>query len=295
MGYNKYSDGSEGPQDFYVYQGKVYLLDSENDRILVYQFDTFQKCIELDAYCTMIEILDDEIYVLAWTKKEIRKYDMEGRLQASYPLGGCDASRVRGIVKDGNRVMIINDAGQTLAYNDFYHGFSGVRNDVELVDFSIHGKKKYSVNGISMIEYLTDVSSDYAILHRYNNQTDHLIGEEYIVKRCGEESVGYYDLDLEAWAVLPMRYFRVIDEKPYLMSCYKDKVIVREVVFSEGGKDIFLEDTAVFQEVLKKEEAESADHTALAKSVSAADKTSLTRAQVISRAESMRPFYWTLE
>ncbi len=187
-GYKEYSAGSEGPQDFYVYEGKVYLLDSENDRILVYAGAEFEQCIGLDAYCTMLEILDGEIYVLACTQNAVFKYDLEGRRQESYPLG-CDASGVKGITKRDGRVMIINAAGQTLAYTNRYSGFSTVRRDIEKAAPSVQGKKEYCINDIPVTEYLTNVSSGYAILHRYNYQTDHLIGEEYITKLRGEEPI----------------------------------------------------------------------------------------------------------
>lgn len=286
-GYNKYSAGSEGPQDFYVYEGRVYLLDSKNDRILVYTGAEFEQCIELDAYCTMLEILDNEIYVLAFTQNAVLKFDMEGRLQEKYPLG-CDASAVKGITQRDGRVMILNAAGQMLAYDTRFSRFSIVRRDIEKVDFSIQGKKTYYENDILIKEYLTNVTSDYAILHRYNNQSDHLVGDEYITKLRQGEQIAWYKLDMEDWTVLPMRYFRVIDGKPYFMSCYGDRVIVREVVFAEEIKDSFPGAVAGLTEEIKK-------MTSVRKSAAAMNKISLSRAQVISRAESMRTIYWMLE
>ena len=104
-----------------------------------------------------------EIYVLAFTQNAVLKFDMEGRLQEKYPLG-CDASAVKGITQRDGRVMILNAAGQMLAYDTRFSRFSIVRRDIEKVDFSIQGKKTYYENDILIKEYLTNVTSDYAIL-----------------------------------------------------------------------------------------------------------------------------------
>ena len=130
--YTKYSACSEGPQDFYVYQDKAYLLDSENDRILVYDGITFEQCIDLGTYCNMMEIIDDEIYVLAYVQQKILKFNMKGELLETYPLG-CDSSRVKAMVKDKD-IMIVNSAGQKMQYVDSYSGFGKVSEEIKLVD-----------------------------------------------------------------------------------------------------------------------------------------------------------------
>ncbi len=85
-----------------------------------------------------------------------------------------------------------------------------------------------------------------------------------------------------------MRYFRVIDGKPYLMSCCADKVLVQEIVFEEDITDSFWDAAAGTAEEIKKT-------SPVEKSAVATNKITLTRAQVTSRAESMRTLYWVLE
>lgn len=242
--YQKYSACPEGPQDFYIYDGKTYLLDSENERILVYSGNKFENSIDLGAYCTIMEILDGEIYVLAYTKGAVLRYSLEGELLGTYPLG-IDTARVIGItkIKSGNgTVAIINSAGQTLSFANSISGFSTVRTEIPLVQTSVTNSKEYDLDGFLIQEYMTDQDGDFALLHRYNNQSDHLIGETYAVRlNASDEPIEYYKIDSEDWTVIPNRYFRIIDDSAYLLCCYKDKVVIQQLLFSKEVMDSALE------------------------------------------------------
>ena len=297
--YTKYSACPEGPQDFYVYKDRAYLLDSENYRILVYDGITFEQCIDLGTYCNMMEIIDDEIYALAYVQKKILKFNMEGELLESYPLG-CDSSRVKAIVKDKD-VMIINSAGQKMQYVNSYSGFGKVYGDIKLAD-SVSEKnpleepKEYRIGEVEIQEYFTNISGDYAVFHRYNTQLDHVIGDEFIVQLQGEEIKGYHKMDLDSWVVIPKRYFRVINEQPYLMNCYKDRVVIERVIFEDTLQNSFWNNIESIQEEVKarNESMKKLKQERDEKNTKAANKISLSRSEVISRAESMRSYYWVL-
>lgn len=297
--YTKYSACPEGPQDFYVYKDRAYLLDSENYRILVYDGITFEQCIDLGTYCNMMEIIDDEIYALAYVQKKILKFNIEGELLESYPLG-CDSSRVKAIVKDKD-VMIINSAGQKMQYVDSYSGFGKVYGDIKLAD-SVSEKnpleepKEYRIGEVEIQEYFTNISGDYAVFHRYNTQLGHVIGDEFIVQLQGEEIKGYHKMDLDSWVVIPKRYFRVINEQPYLMNCYKDRVVIEKVIFEDTLQNSFWDNIESIQEEVKarNESMKKLKQERDEKNTKAANKISLSRSEVISRAESMRSYYWVL-
>ncbi len=297
--YTKYSACSEGPQDFYVYQDKAYLLDSENDRILVYDGITFEQCIDLGTYCNMMEIIDDEIYVLAYVQQKILKFNMKGELLETYPLG-CDSSRVKAMVKDKD-IMIVNSAGQKMQYVDSYSGFGKVSEEIKLADSlseknSLEEPTKYRIGDVEIREYFTNISDNYAIFHRYNTQLGHIIGDQFVVQLQEEEIKGSHKIDMDKWAVIPKRFFRVIDKQPYLMNCYEDRVVIERVTFVDTLQNSFLDDIENIQKEVKArnkvtKESEQKNND---KNTKAADKISLSRSEVISRAESMRSYYWVL-
>ncbi len=293
VGYSEYSACPEGPKDFYVYQGNVYILDSEKDRILVFRDGVQKDCIELGAYCNMMEILEDKIYVLAYVKREILEFSLDGEKQRSYSLG-CDSSWVKGIAKDGGKIAIITNSEQTLNYRDPYSGFSIIQKNAETLKDSSYAAKEYLVEDIRITEYFTDVSSNYAVLHRYNNQTDHFIGEEYIVYIDGGDIKGYSKVDSEKWEVLPARYFREVDGIPYLMCCYADHVVIRQVSFSETMEDSMFDHIEMIQEEIAAQKEDLDKDNDIVKISEKKDKISLSREQVLFRAQDMSSIYWNL-
>ncbi len=227
VGYTKYISDTEGPMGFFVDDGKAYILDSENERILIYSPDGYEGEIELGYYARRMALVEDEIYVVDYYQEKLVQYTKEGERGAEYTLGLYESGEVAGVTKVDGVLALISRSGSMNAYDpvvdEFCVGVGDSTRDVQV--------RTYEANRCTIREVTAELG-DGCTMITSEIGADYLYLEKVITRTNADgEITGYYEVDIGSSVVFPEQTIYVGGGEVYLMHGGKDAVTVKQAEF----------------------------------------------------------------
>ena len=228
IGYTEYMKGTEGPMGFFVDDGKAYVLDSENERILIYSPDGYVDEIELGFYSKRMALVEDTIYVVDYFQNKLVEYTKEGEMVAGYGIWFCESENVMEITKVDGELVVISRDGMMNAYDSAFDRFWVNVGHKSMNTAQVRTYEAYRCN----IREVTNVLGDGYTMITSEIGTDHLYLEKVITRENAEgEITGYYIPVLGSAAVYPEQTLYIRDGELYVMYGREDSVTIQKAEF----------------------------------------------------------------
>ena len=282
--YTEYISDTEGPMGFSVNDGKAYVLDSENERILIYSPDGYVDEIEFGFYSRQFELVNNELFVIDYFDSKLIRYTMAGVKKGEYSLEGIEDDYIEKITVVDDIPAIITRTGRVLAYNSAEGEFSD-EVDSGLLQTTI---RTYMYNGCQVREVKQNLEYGYTVTTSEIG-TDYLYIEKVISKKKVDgQTDSFFKINLNGWVIFPEQYIYYDEEELYVMYGFEDKLVIQKAIF----QDQYTSELMQMSETAKQG---SVDFGKSRNTITVSgDKTSLSRVDVIDRAEEMRTITWTL-
>ena len=226
--YTEYISDTEGPMGFSVNDGKAYVLDSENERILIYSPDGYVGEIELGFYSKRMALVEDTIYVVDYFQNKLIEYTKEGEMVAGYGIWFCESENVMEITKVDGELVVISRDGMMNAYDSAFDRFWVNVGHKSMNTAQVRTYEAYRCN----IREVTNVLGDGYTMITSEIGTDHLYLEKVITRENAEgEITGYYIPVLGSAAVYPEQTLYIRDGELYVMYGREDSVTIQIAEF----------------------------------------------------------------
>ena len=226
--YTEYISDTEGPMGFSVNDGKAYVLDSENERILIYSPDGYVDEIEFGFYSKRMALVEDTIYVVDYFQNKLVEYTKEGEMVAGYGIWFCESENVMEITKVDGELVVISRDGMMNAYDSAFDRFWVNVGHKSMNTAQVRTYEAYRCN----IREVTNVLGDGYTMITSEIGTDHLYLEKVITRENAEgEITGYYIPVLGSAAVYPEQTLYIRDGELYVMYGREDSVTIQKAEF----------------------------------------------------------------
>lgn len=222
-------NGNGGPESFAVVNGKVYVLDSVNGRILCYADGRYSEIKIPDGVEYMQYMGEQLLLVTTGTTKPLQfyVYDLDGTEKLSVSL----PEAISGV----NEILMLNDTSVE------FDGRSQTGRSIIKFDWET---QKYSRRGsVSSLEQRIDmaVRSEYAFCEVIAEVNDDLFYvccdselNHFVNRQSADGSRWFVKLDEEPRYSTPNQQFYLdADGRLYAMECFDDRTVISELVLGE--------------------------------------------------------------
>ncbi len=270
---------------FFVNDGKAYVLDSENERVLIYSSDGYEGEIELGFYSRQFELVNDELFVIDYFDNKLIRYTLTGIKLGEYSLQGIEAGYIERIAVVNDVPAILTKTGKLMAYDFTEAQFvDEIYSELHQADII----RTYEYNGCTVREVTQDLGYGYTVITSEIG-TDYLYAEKVISKKKADgQTDSFFKINLNGWKIFPEQYIYFDEEDLYIMYGFEDELVIQKAIF----QDQYASDLMQLTE--KAKQGASAIEQHMNSLDILGDKTLLSRVDVIDRAEEMRTITWTL-
>ncbi len=242
--------GYEGPDAFAVEDGAIFILDSQNDRIVVWRNGEYSSInIELCPRANHMKYQNQRLGVVDNYEGVTGVYTTEGELVTliKHPISIINAyvAELSGI---GDSYVIWK------TYRGNYYRYDWVDGTLEMEESpwqkvlldegtlcitDVNGQVEWNVYAKNRIIEVLSISDDELIYQQYQFVTnvDLILAELSLRKITADGEETYTIIDISAWHTHPLEpCYLSTDGKVYVMECLEECTVVSEVVF--GTADI---------------------------------------------------------
>lgn len=246
VGYLECHDGNRGPEDFEIYGYQMYVLDSVNKKVLVYNNNewSYNIYVEECRYPGLLCVDEDKVYVLDMNQDMIIQYDKYGNVQRNliipvneYAL--YNAYFIKDMYIQNNKLCLEDIFGNIYVLEEdvFVSNLNGAnilssRND----EITVKGQEC----NISQFSKNTSLIT----IDKMNEEVLAIVNELYDennVLRCNtniclyDESGDlskYHSIDLSDWYATPQNYIEIENDTAYIMECQMNNIVIRKMDFT---------------------------------------------------------------
>lgn len=235
----KHAELTYGPDDFYVGNDKILLLDTCGRRIMVFSSEgDWQVNIELTDVTGIpqsFECLDDKIYVFD-TDHMIYTYSYDGILQRIDSVG----IDINNISSDGSSLILEEDS--SCRYIAAFEENDISKTELELAGGDIETSLTTDIADTMVYtdRLIADTESEFYMTNQIY-ETNDIIGEIRITKVTDGEVVSSEVIDRDGWYYYPLNFYQVEENCFYYMRDMEDYVQIFKVDFTGEIQDTTLE------------------------------------------------------
>lgn len=292
VGHISLPEGNRGVEDFMIANGYIYILDSVNSKILVYNNSNWIMNIPIVecVYAGRLYIDNDNLYVLDMLQDTIYQYDMNGNVKNTFTISNENNVDNSWLLKDmytENGTLVIedfNDNKYTLAGNILT--FSQPMKSDNSERYGVHYRENECVVdekdknlyvdciGYSEGTFVTNV-------FEYDPNSSNLDMELTLREYNSEGEVQSYALiEYEDWYSVPRNYTRVIDGDTYILQSFENETVIEKVNYSKSyNSQLVFTDTDQDNNLVK----------------TMSTSIPYSRNSVLARCESMCNTTWTVQ
>lgn len=234
--YKDFLEGIQGPNSFVVRDGKFYILDTYNERILIYEGPVLEGSIAInECYNAMnFVVYKNNFYVLN-SDDVIYEYNPEGVVVSEYALPAEKSYyEVMTMRVNDERKVVINFLDGTAYF--IKNGEWILYNEESITQKSMETVQEFAYKGFSwFISVNNDGRNCIGVDIENSIYVDRLIFQNYdrqIEKYDSDGNlVGWANIDASNWfTMIPQKSIHVTQEGDiFLMSCLEDKVVIMQI------------------------------------------------------------------
>ncbi len=281
--------GNYGPESFWIdNDGSIFVLDTLNTRIVSF-INGDIKHIQLNEsiYPTDIIHNDNYFYILdTFSDNKLLVYDDNGLYLASLDLSQFDM-HPRNLSKSNNNI-IVKSSEQNMDVQVIYR--NNELNFIENANTNVLNKTK--LNNVDFSQQIDNDNNEltYALNTKLVPNCSIIAGE--LVVSCTNKSqneLGNYIIPTDEFSYIPENFIRIVNNKIYLMVPTSNAIEIRVVSLGKLNKSNMNE---ISKNALQLQEAYSSSNDR--RVLERASVISLTRSEVLDRANRMATYTWTL-
>ncbi len=223
-------NGNGGPESFAVVNGKVYVLDRVNDRILCYADGRYSE-IKIPGCVEYMQYMGEQLLlVTTGTTKPLQfyVYDLDGTEKLSVSL----PEAINGV----NEILMLNDTSVEFdCHSQIGH---------YIIKFDWETQKYARKGSVPSLEQRIDmaVHSEYAFCEVIAEVDDDLFyvcydsegWNPFVNRQAADGSRWFVKLDKESRYSTPNQQFYLdADGRLYVMECFDDRTVISELVLGE--------------------------------------------------------------